>query len=143
MKPIEFTDDVTGAVYSVRAVTVGEQQYLINITLDLMHLVAKKRGWDVPESKESTSNSYPYSVYVAAKEYIMLWQTTEITGTPSHPYPDSVLDILDVSLFEDWLKFLRQRPELKNKWATVWNTVNEENTDPQPLSDDETPEPTS
>ncbi|MGB1285066.1 MAG: hypothetical protein ACPG7F_00920 [Aggregatilineales bacterium] len=143
MKPIEFTDDVTGAVYSVRALTIGEEQNIINITIDLLKLVAKKRGWEIPEEQDHYSGSYPYSVYKAAREYIALWQATEITGTPSHPYPDSLLDLLGVPLFEGWLKFLRQRPDFKNKWATAWNKVNGEDADPQPLSDDVTPEPAS
>lgn len=142
MEPIKFTDDETGAVYGVRALTIGEKQTVINLTVSLLKAVAQLKGWDIDPDNAGQYSAYPLPIQTAAHEYITLWQTTVIDGTPSHPYPDSILDVIDPVLFEGWLKFLRQRPTLKNQWATIWNQTNGETSDPQPPSDDETPEPT-
>ncbi|MGB1286831.1 MAG: hypothetical protein ACPG7F_09885 [Aggregatilineales bacterium] len=136
MKPISFTDDDTGAVYTVRAMNEGEDQEVINITVAILQQLAALKGWEIADDMKAQYAGYPAAIQTKVHEFVALWQCTTIVGTPGHPFPDSVLDMIDTVPVQAWLKFLRQYPALKNQWTTAWNTANREETDPQLKSGD-------
>jgi hypothetical protein len=120
-----------GAAYTVRAITKEENQQAINIALDVCELLAKKRGWDISPEKRHLSSSYPYSVYSEAHDYAVFYLVTTIEGTPSHAVAASILDVIDVSIFEQWSKDMHAQPDVRQGWLESFKQVNKVETDPQ------------
>lgn len=140
MQTETFTDEATHAIYTVRALTINEQQEVVNTTISLLRFIAECKGWTIDPDIADMYGGYPYVVRLKAHEFIALWLTTRIEGTPCHVFPDTLLGAIDPAVFDEWLKFLRLHPDLKNQWSEAFNRVNKESDTPQPASDDELPE---
>lgn len=128
-----------GATYTVRALTLDENQMVINIAIDLLWQIAQQRGWKVTFENRHQSRSYPYSVYQEAVNYAGHFLATRIDGDPSHTMPASILEAIDPAVFEQWSKDMQRNPELRGRWDTAWTEANKVQTDPEASSGESQP----
>lgn len=129
-----------GATYTVRALTKGEDDQIINIAVDVLWLLAQKHKWQVKPDDKGKMASYPYAVRSEAIDYAGLYLATVIDGTAGHAMPQSILEAIDPALFEQWSKDMHRNPELFKQWCDAFTAANKAETDPQASSGEAQPE---
>lgn len=120
-----------GATYTVRALSKAESDQAINIAVDVLWALAQKYKWQVKPEDRGKMASYPYAVRSEAIDYAGLFLATLIDGTPSHAMPQSILEVIDPTSFEQWSKDMHRANGLKSQWLNAFEIANKAETDPQ------------
>jgi len=127
------------ATYTCRALTQRQQQDAINASVDLLQLYHQAKDIPYDQGNENSLRAYKFTLVNKATEFVHWYYSTDIEGEPAHPVPSSTLDLLDINLFEQWVRAMDRAVDLHEQWEQAYMEANKTEASPLASSADKPP----